>query len=126
MFKQVYDFCSFGKLSKYIRYIVYFDQSEICPPLTTDTYSNLLFIKLFFSGNGHNEVLRFMLKQPKINEVLMTTDSCDSSPAHDAAANGHLECLRSLVEARMDIHVPDQASVPIFGDIIDVYTNSPY
>ena len=42
------------------------------------------------------------------NEAARLCDIRGSSPAHDAAENGYLACLKLLVEAGNDIHLRDE------------------
>ncbi|PVD38266.1 hypothetical protein C0Q70_00877 [Pomacea canaliculata] len=49
-------------------------------------------------GNGRAGVLKYLLETQERRELLGVADLYDRTPAHDAAENGHVECLQLLVE----------------------------
>ena len=52
--------------------------------------------------------MRYLLECPERRELLGVADMYDRTAAHDAAENGHVECLQLLVEAGVSLYLPDQ------------------
>ncbi len=52
-----------------------------------------------------------LLKQDGGIDAAHIRDSCGGSPAHDAAENGHVTCLRLLLDAGLDPHLKDEVRV---------------
>nr|KAG5703167.1 hypothetical protein BaRGS_027332 [Batillaria attramentaria] len=62
----------------------------------------------FAAGNGNASVLRYLLETPDRREMLGVADMYDRTPAHDAAENGHVECLQLLAEQGVSLYLPDK------------------
>ena len=60
------------------------------------------------TANGHTEVLRCLLEEKSAKEVLEKRDSRGTTPAHDAAENGHVICLKLLIDAGLNVHQKDE------------------
>ena len=56
------------------------------------------------------DILELLLRQEGGREAVRIRDVKGNSPAHDAAENGHANCLRLLVEAGLDIYEPDEVN----------------
>lgn len=59
-------------------------------------------------GNGRAGVLKYLLETQERRELLGVADLYDRTPAHDAAENGHVECLQLLVETGVSLYLPDK------------------
>ena len=60
------------------------------------------------AANGRTDILRLLLAQEGAYEAVRYRDIRGGSPAHDAAQQGRLGCLRLLVEAGLDMHHKDE------------------
>ncbi|XP_071105248.1 espin-like [Haliotis cracherodii] len=74
--------------------------------LSTTNDGATVFHYVASTGNFH--VLQYLLEIPNIGDLLRVTDAFDRNPAHDAAENGFVECLRMLVEAGISLYLPDK------------------
>ena len=78
------------------------------------------------TANGHDAVLGLLLSQRGSQEAVRICDVRGSTPAHDAAQNGHVTCLRLLVEFGLDIHQRDEVRYIYFSFIMYRETPNPY
>ncbi|XP_064594563.1 ankyrin repeat, PH and SEC7 domain containing protein secG-like [Liolophura sinensis] len=62
----------------------------------------------FAAGNGNDDVIRHLIKNPAFPEVLDLVDVNDSTPAHDAAEGGHVDCLKLLLDAGLELFTQDK------------------
>ncbi|XP_046569380.1 espin-like [Haliotis rubra] len=74
--------------------------------LSTTNDGATVFHYVASTGNFH--ILQYLLGIPNIGDLLRVTDAFDRNPAHDAAENGFVECLRMLVEAGISLYLPDK------------------
>ena len=65
--------------------------------------------------------MRYLLECPERRELLGVADVYDRTAAHDAAENGHVECLQLLVEAGVSLYLPDQVRHCLPVTIYTVY-----
>ena len=63
-----------------------------------------------FAENGHTEVIRALVEDKRTHGILHKSDVFGSTAAHRAAENGHVICLKLLVDAGLNVHQPDEVS----------------
>lgn len=65
-------------------------------------------------ANGRSDILRLLLARDGAYEAVRHRDSKGGSPAHDAAHQGRLSCLKMLVEAGLSLNQRDQVGASEF------------
>lgn len=70
------------------------------------------------AANGHIEILDILLNREGWHEAVHLRDARGGSPAHDAAEQGRVACLQTLlINAKLDIHLRDNVSFIIFFEL---------